>query len=102
MAHLRSLPLYIVASALLFCSALMAQSVAPAVRIVASVDEASLTTLKGNVPARARAEYDQGEASSSTQMTHVRLVLSRSSEQQAALDSYLVALQDKSSASYHK
>lgn len=102
MAHLRLLPLSIVASALLCCSALMAQSVAPAARIVASVDETSLTTLKGNVPARARAEYDQGEASSSTQMTHVRLVLSRSSDQQAALDAYLVALQDKSSPNYHK
>jgi len=32
----------------------------------------------------------------------MRLVLSRSSEQQAALDSYLAQLQDKSSPNYHK
>jgi subtilase family serine protease len=66
------------------------------------VDELSLTTLRGNVPQMARPEYDQGEASPSTQLTHIRLVLSRSSEQQAALDQYAADLQDKSSPNYHK
>jgi hypothetical protein len=54
------------------------------------------------VPALARAEFDQGEADAATQLTHMRLVLSRSSEQQAALESYLAQLQDKSSPNYHK
>ena len=58
--------------------------------------------MRGNVPQRARAEFDQGEAPGSTQMDHMRLVLSRSSEQQAALDAYLAELQDKSSPNYHK
>jgi subtilase family serine protease len=66
------------------------------------VNESSLTTLKGNVPRLARAESDRGEASPATQLTHIRLVLSRSSEQQAALDEYLAELQDKSSPNYHK
>jgi hypothetical protein len=81
---------------------LLAQSSFVAPRITTNVDESSLAALKGNVPRLARAEFDQGEASPSTQLTHVRLVLSRSSEQQAALDSYLAQLQDKSSPNYHK
>ncbi len=87
---------------LLSSSALPAQNSAVAPRITANVDESLLTTLKGNVPQRARAQYDQGEAPGSTQMTHMRLVLQRSTEQQAALDAYLAELQDKSSPNYHK
>ena len=87
---------------LLSSSALPAQNSAVAPRITANVDESLLTTLKGNVPQLARAQYDQGEAPGSTQMTHMRLVLQRSTEQQAALDAYLAELQDKSSPNYHK
>ncbi|MGA3263210.1 MAG: protease pro-enzyme activation domain-containing protein, partial [Terracidiphilus sp.] len=90
------------AGALLCSTAAVAQNPAVAARITANVDESSLTALRGNVPPRARAEYDQGEASSAMQLTHVRLVLSRSSGQQAALDAYLAQLQDKSSPNYHK
>lgn len=81
---------------------LQAQNFAVAPRITTNVDESSLTTLKGNVPRLARAQYDRGEASPSTQLTHMRLVLKRSSQQQAALDTYLAELQDKSSPNYHK
>ncbi len=108
MRPLRSLPFHAVANALLFSTALFCNSVLPAQnsavapRITANVDETSLTTLKGNVPLRARAQFDQGEAQGSTQLNHVRLVLARSSEQQAALDKYLGELQDKSSPNYHK
>ena len=102
MAYLRSLPLCVLASALLYSAAAMAQSNAAVARIAANVDESSLTTLGGNVPLLARAQYDQGEASASMQLTHIRLVLSRSGDQQAALDQYLAELQDKSSPNYHK
>ena len=60
MAHLRSLPLYVLASALLCSTAAMAQSNAAVARIAANVDESSLITLGGNVPLLARAQYDQG------------------------------------------
>jgi subtilase family serine protease len=80
----------------------MAQGSGPSPRITAAVDESRLTKLSGNVPMLARAQYDQGEASPSTQMTHIRLVLSRSAAQQAALDTYLAELQQKSSPNYHK
>ena len=54
------------------------------------------------MPSLARAEFDQGEADAATQLTNMRLVLTRSAAQQSALDSYLAQLQDKSSPNYHK
>lgn len=71
-------------------------------RIISQVDETSLVTLKGNVPALAQARYDRGEAPSQTQLTHIRLVLSRSAEQEAALKQYDGELQEKASLNYHK
>jgi subtilase family serine protease len=94
--------LSLLSAALLSSTALLAQNSAVPPRITTDVNELSLATLKGNVPGLARAEFDQGEAAPSTQLTHVRLVLARSTEQQAALDAYLAQLQDKSSPNYHK
>jgi len=71
-------------------------------RIQSPVDERSLMHLKGNVPYKARAEFDRGEASSATQLSHVRLVLSRSNQQQAALDQYDAELLTKSSPNFHQ
>jgi hypothetical protein len=71
-------------------------------RINGPVNETSLITLHGNVSAAARAELDQGEAPAATQMSHVRIVLSRSDEQEAALDKYIADLHDKSSPNYQK
>jgi hypothetical protein len=102
MRLMKAIPLGILAGALLCSTALLAQHSTATPRITANVDELSLTTLKGNVPRLAQAQFDQGEAVSSTQLTHMRLVLSRSPEQQAALDAYLAQLQDKSSPNYHK
>jgi hypothetical protein len=105
MRLIKAFPLNVLAllAGVLLCStALLAQKSAVPQRITTDVNELSLATLRGNVPHLARAEFDQGEAAPSTQLTHVRLVLSRSSEQQAALDAYLAQLQDKSSPNYHK
>jgi subtilase family serine protease len=102
MRLMKAFPLGVLAGALLCSTVLLAQHSTATPRITANVDELSLTTLKGNVPRLAQAQFDQGEAASSTQLTHIRLVLSRSTEQQAALDSYLAQLQDKSSPNYQK
>lgn len=102
MRSIKQFPLAVLAGALLCSSGLSAQSSKVAARITSEVNEASLTTLKGNVPHLARAEFDQGETEASAQLTEMRLVLSRTKAQQAALDSYLVQLQDKSSPNYHK
>ena len=102
MRCLKASSLYVLAGALLCSAGLLAQSSNIAPRITSYVDESSRITLKGNVPHSARAEFDQGEADAATQLTSMRLVLSRSATQQAALDSYLAQLQDKSSPNYHK
>ncbi len=86
----------------LCASNLIAQRAEIAPRISGPVDENSLFRFAGDVPSLARAEFDRGEAALSTPMTHVRLVLARSSEQQAALEKYAAELQDKSSPNYHK
>ena len=105
---LRFLPCLFVVHALLGVSASIAQSSTPsasavAPRITGPVDDSKVTRLPGNVPMLARrAQYDHGEAEASTQMTHIRLVLSRTPEQQAALTQYLADLQSKSSPNYHK
>ncbi len=97
-----SIPLSFTFSALLCGTALLAQHSTAAPRITAEVDESSLTTLHGNVPRMARAEFDQGEAEPGTELSHIRLVLSRSPAQQAALNAYLAELQSPASPNYHK
>jgi subtilase family serine protease len=100
MRRLRLVP-YFAASAVLLAFALHAQVSSVAQRIVSPIDERSLTTLKGNVAPVARAEFDQGKAPASTQLRSVQLVLSRSKEQQAALESLMAAQLDKNSPEYH-
>ena len=78
------------------------QGRAPTPRIVSAIDENSLRRLDGNVPHAVSTAIDQGEADSATQLTHIRLVLSRTPAQEAALDRYLAELQDKSSPNFHK
>ena len=104
MRSLRSLSLLTAASAVLCAPFLISQTAAQtpaAPRIKGSVDETSLTTLKGNVSHVVQPQYDQGEASSSTQLNFVRLVLSRSPRQEAALEAFMAQQIDKSSPNYH-
>jgi hypothetical protein len=78
-----------------------AQSSPVASRVTNVVDESVLTTLHGNVTVRAQPEFDQGEAASGTQLTHIRLVLKRSDAQQAALSKFMAQQLDSSSPNYH-
>jgi subtilase family serine protease len=66
------------------------------------VDETSLTTLKGNVTPLVRAANDRGEAAPATQMQYIRLVLSRSTEQETALEELMAEQLDKNSPNYQK
>lgn len=101
MVNSRRLLFCLLAGALSSSTILSAQRAA-APRITSEIQETSLTRLSGNVPLLAKAQYDQGEVAASTQLTHMRIVLSRSAEQESALESYLNQLQDKSSPNYHK
>ena len=74
---------------------------ATAPRIVESVDDARLVTLKGQTHHLALARYDRGAVSESLPLQHMYLQLNRSPEQEMALQQKLREMQDPSSASYH-
>ena len=101
MRLLRSLPLCVLASALLCGTAAMAQNSAPAVRIVNPIDESQLVTLKGNTHPAANARNDRGPVSPNLPMTDLILVLSRSPEQQAAFDKFVASQYEPGSPDFH-
>ena len=71
-------------------------------RITEAISEARLKTLRGNTHRLARTEFEQGMAPADLPMEHMLLVLSRSPEQETALETLLKQQQDKSSPQYHK
>ena len=79
-----------------------AQTLPVAPRITTPVDEAVLTTLRGNTHPLARPEFDQGAAPPNLPMDRMLLVLKRSPEQESALQTLLDQQHDKSSANYHR
>jgi subtilase family serine protease len=100
MRPLRSLPLSVLASALLLGTA-AAQQFAPTTRIVTAIDENQLVTLKGNTLPVAIAKNDLGPESADLPMVGLTLVLSRSAEQQAAFDAFVAGQYDQSSPNFH-
>jgi subtilase family serine protease len=71
-------------------------------RISESVDNTKLTVLRGNTHPMARAEFDRGAAPASLPLEHIMLVLTRSPQQEAALEALQAQQQDRSSPNYHK
>ena len=72
--------------ALLCRTAALAQSAAPAVQIVAQIDENNLVTLRGDTHPAANARNDRGPVSPDLPMTDLIVVLSRDPAQQAAAE----------------
>ena len=70
-------------------------------RVVESVDNARRLVLRVHVHPLARAEFDRGAADGRLSMTRILLLLKRSADQEAALETYMEQQQDKSSANYH-
>jgi subtilase family serine protease len=70
-------------------------------RITQPVDEANLVTLKGDTHPLARPQFDLGPAPAILPLNRMLLVLSRSPEQETALEALLDQQQDKSSSNYH-
>jgi len=70
--------------------------------ITQALNEARLTTLKGNTHPMARPEFDLGTASANLPMERMLLVLKRSPDQEHALHTLLDNQQDKASPNYHK
>jgi subtilase family serine protease len=78
------------------------QSDAVPSRITSAINPAQLTVLAGNTHPMARAQFDRGAAPASLAMDHMLLVLKRSPQQEAALETLLAQQQDRSSPNYHK
>jgi hypothetical protein len=83
-------------------SLVFAQNIPPRSRITEAIDVSQRTVLHGNVHPLARTEFDRGAAPPSLTMRRMMLVLTRSPEQQTALQTLLDVQQNKTSPSYHK
>jgi hypothetical protein len=70
-------------------------------RVVSAVDDSQTVRLTGNVHPLARAKYDQGPVDDGQPITHMMLLLQRSTQQEQTLHQLLDAQLTKSSASYH-
>ena len=81
---------------------LFAQESTPPVRIVESIDEGRLVTLKGNIHPLARPIYDRGRVAPDFPMGDLVLVLRRSPEQQAAFDAFVASQYEPNSSRYHR
>lgn len=101
MANLRTLPLCVLAGALL-CSSALSQQSPTNVRIVHPIDESSLVTLTGNMHPAAIEKNDRGPVSASLPMSGLTLVLSRSAGEQAAFNAFVASQYDQSSPSFHQ
>ena len=82
-----------------FLPSAKAQTVLP--RITQAVDNAKRVALRGNVHPLARHQFDRGVEPDSLLMDHMFLLLTRSPEQESALQTFLTQQQDKSSPEYH-
>jgi subtilase family serine protease len=101
MRYQRVVPLLVVSLVICLNISVLAQSKARD-RVVASVNDSQITTLKGDVHPRARSEFDRGQVPPSMTMTHMLLSLKRSPEQQASLDKLLADQTNPKSARYHQ
>ena len=74
---------------------------APQARVMQSVRNDKLTTLRGNVHPMARAANDRGELPGTQSITRMTLLLQRSAAQETALEQLLAEQQDPKSPNYH-
>jgi hypothetical protein len=66
------------------------------------IDDAKLVKLQGNVHPLAQARYDLGAVPDSFPADRVLLLLNRPAEREAALQSFLAAVHQRGSATYHQ
>jgi subtilase family serine protease len=71
-------------------------------RIVTSVDETQLVTLRAHVRRQARSQFDIGRMDSTATMHRVAMVFRLSADQQQALENLLAEQQDPHSPNYHR
>ena len=71
-------------------------------RIVSAIDDRRVVVVPGNTHPQARAEFDRGAVDPQMPMTHVLLLLQRSSEQETALETLMAQQTDPASQNYHQ
>jgi len=71
-------------------------------RITADVDDQAVATLRGNVHALARAEYDQGRVDDSLPLEHIIMMLKRTPDQEKALNTRIDQMHNRRSPYYHQ
>jgi subtilase family serine protease len=87
----------------LACAPSLAQRALSArVLITEKIDETRLVSMAPNVHPAARAENDRGVVANSLPLDHMVLLMQRTPEREAALESYMDAAQTKGSPSFHK
>jgi subtilase family serine protease len=79
-----------------------AQTSAPKALLSAPVDERQLVTLGGNTRPEATAANDRGAVPDAYALPHLQLLLKRPPEREAALQSYIAQLHDRTSPNYHR
>ena len=102
MPNTRSIPLCVIAVALLFSAVSVAQQTAQVPRIVSPIDESQLVTLHGSLNPSAIGAIDHGQVSANLPMTGLTLVLSRSAGQQAAFNAFVASQYDQGSPNFHQ
>jgi subtilase family serine protease len=78
-----------------------AQSPAPD-RVVQAIDDASVSTVSGNIHPLAKPQFDRGKIDPSTPLPAITLRFNLTRNQQTDLETLLAAQQDRSSANYHR
>ena len=83
------------------CAIAQIQAAQIPARVVSRINENVRRTLRGNTHALARPEFDRGLADPNLPMSRMLLVLSRSAQQETALQELLRRQQDNGSPEYH-
>jgi len=102
MAFRRPYFLLLAAIAVISCSTMPAQEFAPSAQIVNRINEDQLVTLAGSTHPAATAKNDRGRVSGDLPLTDLILVLSRSGEQQGAMEKFVASQYDPASHNYHQ
>ena len=79
----------------------LAQTAPPQARVLQSVRDDKLATLRGNVHPLARSANDRGTLPATQPVTRLALLLGRSAAQTTALEKLLAEQQDPKSPNYH-
>jgi len=71
-------------------------------RITGAIDASQTVELARSLHPKAQAQYDQGPADPSRELSYITMLMAPSASQQKALDQLLAQQQDPKSANYHK